>query len=77
MDVIASAESMPFRDGSFSTVHAINPFGFQAVSAETARVMKSGGMLMATPARSNKWKRADGGEIPAGAKFETRIYRKK
>ncbi|MFJ3975051.1 polymorphic toxin-type HINT domain-containing protein [Streptomyces sp. NPDC090021] len=107
VDVIASAESMPFRDGTFSTVHAINPFGFQAVSAETARVMQSGGMLMVTAARSNKWrkasadaiaeagfelvsvgdlipehafgimKRADGGEIPAGAKFETRIYRKK
>ncbi|MFE5586904.1 polymorphic toxin-type HINT domain-containing protein [Kitasatospora sp. NPDC056531] len=106
VDIVADAESLPFRDGEFATVHAINPFGYQPVSPETARVLKSGGRLVVTAAKSNKWRkasqqaiedsgfvlesvgemtpehdfgimrRADGGIIPDGANFETRIYRK-
>ncbi|MFJ7247101.1 polymorphic toxin-type HINT domain-containing protein [Kitasatospora sp. NPDC098652] len=106
VDVVANAGALPFRDGSFTSVHSINPYGFQPVSAETARVMRPGGILMVTGAKSNKWRkasadaiqeagfelvsvgelapehafgvmrRADGGEIPAGARFETRIYRR-
>ncbi len=58
VDVVADAGALPFRGGSFSTVHAINPYGFQPVSAETARVMEQGGTLMVTAAKSNKWGRA-------------------
>ncbi|MGW1980253.1 polymorphic toxin-type HINT domain-containing protein [Streptomyces sp. NPDC001889] len=57
VDVRADASALPFRDGTFSTVHAINPFGFQPVSAETARVMQRGGILMVTGAKSNKWRK--------------------
>ena len=48
VDVVASASNLPFRPGVFTEVHAINPFGFNPVSAETARVMAPGALLRVT-----------------------------
>ncbi len=55
VDVVGSADSMPFRDGSFREVHAINPYGYQPVSAETARVLEPGGLLYVTGSPKNKF----------------------
>ncbi len=55
VDVVARAEQLPFRDGTFKEVHAINPYGYQPVSAETARVLEKGGMLYVTGSPKNKW----------------------
>ena len=43
--LVARAEQLPFRDGTFKEVHAINPYGYQPVSAETSTVLEKGGML--------------------------------
>ncbi|MER7077445.1 RHS repeat-associated core domain-containing protein [Saccharopolyspora kobensis] len=55
VDVVASADQLPFRDGSFKEVHAVNPFGYQPVSAETARVLDTDGKLYVTGSPKNKW----------------------
>jgi RHS repeat-associated protein len=57
IDVQANANTLPFRDGVFSEVHSINPYGFMPVSAETARVIRPGGMLYVTGNPSNKFAR--------------------
>lgn len=41
----ADANNLPFDAQSFDEVHAVNPFGFNPVNAETARVLKPGGTL--------------------------------
>jgi hypothetical protein len=48
VDVVADVRTLPFDDASFAEVHAVNPYGFQPVSAETARVLQSGGALVVT-----------------------------
>ncbi|MBU2707727.1 hypothetical protein KCM76_17170 [Zooshikella marina] len=48
MDVVADATKLPFKSRTFSEVHSINPYGFNPVSAETARVMQPGGLLHVT-----------------------------
>nr|WP_189938026.1 hypothetical protein [Streptomyces aurantiogriseus] len=54
-DVIQGSDSdLPFEDGTFRTVHAVNPFGFNPVNAETARVMERGGLLIVSAAKRNK-----------------------
>jgi hypothetical protein len=55
VDATANANALPFRDGQFSSVHSINPYGFQPVSMETARVMQPGGLLRVTGSPANKW----------------------
>ena len=45
VNVIANAEQLPFKSGTFSQAHSINPFGFNPASSETARVLQSGGNL--------------------------------
>ncbi|RKR87797.1 intein/RHS repeat-associated protein [Micromonospora pisi] len=70
VDVAADAKALPFKDGAFSEVHAINPFGYNPVSAETARVMQPGALLKVTAAmKANKWGRASAERI-AEAGFE-------
>lgn len=54
----ADAQNLPFDDGTFSTVHAVNPYGFNPVNAETARVMERGGTLIVSAARANKFRKA-------------------
>lgn len=39
-------QPLPFRPGVFDDVHAVNPYGFNPVSAETTRVLAPGGQLM-------------------------------
>lgn len=48
VDVVADANALPFVDGAFDSVHSVNPYSFNPVNAETARVMKPGGILMVT-----------------------------
>lgn len=48
VNVIASAKQLPFRSGTFSQVHSINPYGFNPASNEAARVLQSGGNLFVT-----------------------------
>jgi RHS repeat-associated protein len=45
VDVSANANALPFASEAFTEVHAINPYGFNPVSRETARVMCPGGTL--------------------------------
>ncbi|MFA0813967.1 RHS repeat-associated core domain-containing protein, partial [Microbulbifer epialgicus] len=48
VDVVADATKLPFGSGSFTQVHSINPYGFNPVSTETARVMQPGSLLYVT-----------------------------
>jgi RHS repeat-associated protein len=69
-DVIQGSDSdLPFEDGTFRTVHAVNPFGFNPVNAETARVMERGGLLIVSAAKRNKFGKATAEEM-AAAGFE-------
>lgn len=45
VDVVADATRLPFADGVFDEVHAINPHRYDPVNPETARVLKPGGIL--------------------------------
>ncbi|WP_018653680.1 RHS repeat-associated core domain-containing protein [Actinomadura flavalba] len=65
VDVQADANRLPFRDGSFNEVHAINPYGYNPVNPETARVLEPGGTLSVTGSPKNKFIRtpADAGEM--------------
>jgi hypothetical protein len=40
VDIAGDARALPFKDGVFVEVNAVNPYGYQPVSAATARVMK-------------------------------------
>ena len=53
VDVVANAEALPFVDGTFDEVHAINPFNYYPVTAETARVMTPGSFLYVTGTANN------------------------
>ena len=68
--VVADATAIPFKNGSFSQAHSINPFGFNPVSAETARVMKPGGMLYVTGSPSNRFAQPMGALDAKAAGFE-------
>ena len=57
VDVAATASRLPFRAGTFTDVHSINPYGFNPVSLETARIMKLGGLLRVSGARNNSFAR--------------------
>lgn len=54
VNVIANAEQLPFRSGTFSQVHAINP-QFNIATAETARVLQPGGSLFVTGTPRNSF----------------------
>lgn len=53
VNVVADAKLLPFPARQFTEVHAINPYGFQPVSAATARVMQPGGLLRVTGTPTN------------------------
>jgi RHS repeat-associated protein len=55
VDVVADAEHLPFKSGSFSDAHAVNPYGFQPVNPETARVLEPGGRLTVTGSPRNPY----------------------
>lgn len=55
VNVVTDATKLPFKNGSFAEAHAINPFGFNPVSAETARVMQPGALLYVTGSPANKF----------------------
>ena len=46
-------QPLPFRPGVFDDVHAVNPYGFNPVSAETTRVLAPGGQLMVSGNMTN------------------------
>ncbi len=54
VNVIASAEALPFRNNTFSAVHAINP-RFEAGTAEIARTIQPGGSLFVTGKPGNSF----------------------
>ncbi len=55
-------QPLPFRPGVFDEVHAVNPYGFNPVSAETTRVLAPGGQLMVSGNMSNnKFAKNSGG----------------
>jgi RHS repeat-associated protein len=54
----ADANNLPFDDGTFNVAHAVNPYGFNPVSGETARVMARGGTLVVSAAKRNKFRKA-------------------
>ncbi|MFI6094956.1 DUF6531 domain-containing protein [Lentzea sp. NPDC051213] len=55
VDVVADANHLPFADGSFNEVHSVNPYGYQPVSAETARVLEPGGTLTVSGSPVNRF----------------------
>lgn len=57
VDVVADANQLPFRDGSFNEVHAVNPYGYQPVSPEVARVLEPGGTLTVSGSPVNRFMR--------------------
>ena len=67
VNVIANAEQLPFRSGTFGQVHAINPFGFNPASNETARVLQPGGNLFVTGTPRNPFMT---GSQPVSGAFE-------
>jgi hypothetical protein len=70
VDVVADAAALPFKSGAFSEVHAINPFGFNPVSAETARVMQPGGLLRVSGTARNPYAKPISPEAARAAGFE-------
>ncbi|MBX2797494.1 MAG: HINT domain-containing protein [Myxococcales bacterium] len=58
VDVVGDVNAMPFGNQTFSEVHAVNPFGFNPVSAETARVLEPGGTLKVTGTARNRFAQA-------------------
>ncbi|MEU9506508.1 ricin-type beta-trefoil lectin domain protein [Micromonospora sp. NPDC048170] len=70
VDVLASAEALPFAGGTFGAVHAINP-RFNALTSEVARVMRPGALLTISASKSNKFRpRGMSAEQLAGMGFE-------
>jgi RHS repeat-associated protein len=53
VNVVADAEVLPFASATVGEVHAINPYGFNPVSAETARIIQPGGLLYVTGTARN------------------------
>ena len=70
IDVIADARALPFGAATFSEVHAVNPYGFFPVTAETARVMTPGGILRVSGTPGNKFARALSPDAARAAGFE-------
>lgn len=55
VDVVGDANHLPFRNGAFNEVHAVNPYGYNPVNPETARVLEPGGTLSVTGSPKNKF----------------------
>ncbi|MEU0540652.1 hypothetical protein ABZ319_12335 [Nocardia sp. NPDC005978] len=55
LDVRANAETLPFRDAAFDEVHSVNPYKFNPVNSESARVLKPNGTLVVTGSPKNKY----------------------
>jgi len=73
VNVVGDAGGLPFGSASFDEVVALNPYDYQAVSAETARVLGPGGTLRVTGAPQNAFIGASDEAVKA-AGFEV-IYR--
>jgi hypothetical protein len=70
VNVVADATKLPFKNGSFAEAHSINPFGFNPVNAETARVMQPGGMLYVIGSPANRFAKPVGALDAKAAGFE-------
>ena len=66
----ADASALPFDTGTFAEVHAVNPFGFNPVSAETARVMQPGGLLRVSGTARNPFAQPVSPAVARAAGFE-------
>ncbi len=51
--IVADANNLPFKSEVFGEAHAINPYGFNPVNPETARVLKPDGILKVTGTAKN------------------------
>ena len=58
---------LPFADGSFDEVHVVNPYGFNPVHPEVARVLRPGGQLFVTGSPANKYARPVGADAASSA----------
>jgi hypothetical protein len=72
VEVVSSAETVASRlpAGHFSEAHAVNPFGYNPVSPETARLMQPGGLLYVTGTAKNKFAQPLTPEAARAAGFE-------
>ncbi len=70
VNIQATAGKLPFKTNTFTEVNSINPYGFNPVSAETARVMQSGGVLKVTGTKNNPWARVVDKETARKAGFK-------
>jgi hypothetical protein len=70
VDVVADTNHLPFKSGSFTEAHSVNPYGFQPVSPETARVLEPGGRLTVTGSPRNPYVH------PTDAEIRTAGFRK-
>lgn len=69
IDIVADASSIPVEAGHFGAAHSINPFGFQPVAAETARVMAPGSLLRVSGTARNPFALPVSSEIAEQAGF--------
>jgi RHS repeat-associated protein len=70
VDVVADANQLPFRTASVDEYNAVNPYGFNPVSAETARVVKPGGLVKVSGTPGNKFAKPMSPEAARAAGFE-------
>ena len=70
VDVVGDANALPFKSGTFDEVSSVNPYGFNPVSAETARVMKPGGLLRVSGTARNPYAQPMSAEAARAAGFE-------
>jgi hypothetical protein len=58
--VLADATNLPFREGVFDEVHAVNPYGYNPVNPSVASVMADDGSLAVTGGNKNKYAKNSG-----------------
>ena len=70
VNVVADGNKLPFANGSFTEAHAINPFGFNPVSAETARILQPGAILKVSGTAKNKFAKPVSDAVAEAAGFK-------
>lgn len=55
VNVVGDGATTPFAEGSFDEVVSLNPYRYQPVSAETARLLGPGGTLRVAGAPQNQF----------------------
>ncbi|MCB9796282.1 MAG: hypothetical protein H6741_26610, partial [Alphaproteobacteria bacterium] len=70
VDLVSDANKIGLKPGTQVEVHAVNPYGFNPVSKETARVMKPGGLLYVTGTERNPFAKVVSQQEALEAGFE-------